>query len=499
MAFLLRIIATAAGSLLSLLWGRLLVRAMGNVLWTLFDAFQAVGRLGLLGDLGTSGAVMLKAGAMLGKRDDEGLRKLLASARSLFLLVAVGIFVSFAVFSPGLPSWLNFHQVPNAGSLPLLFIFGGVSAAATIIGGYFAALNYANGTVTWPILPSLIIGQIVAPFIHWKLALLGMPLWVQYSPYTFTAAIAAIWAWLMVRWSHPWLGNLRPLKCNFNLWKTLAGMSGWLYLSTLGNVIYTTTDRLVINAHFDPGILLPRYRFNGKICDLALTLIISASFVSLPKLTQWLASPAEADQRRLRVEASRLNTFQIVLVCGIALGYLALNDLFIRLWQGADYNAPLAWQVAFAANLAVTAGGEVGIQMCFRNDRDLKTAGLMFVGTGLLNLGLSILAVKFESVTGVAVATVVAQSILSLTLNWLVCRRLGYSPFGWLGRSWLLPLGLVLAGAALKMWLPHPSLSNIGALFGLYALLFFFTCILAGVNKEMIYAEIKVLRSALKI
>src|SRR5579864_7650379 len=141
LAFILRMVAMALGALFSLLWGRLLVRAMGNALFGLFVIFQGVTRLGNLGDLGLSGALALKAGLMLGSGDEAGLRKLLASARSLFLLLAGGLCALFLILSPWLPRWLNFESVPGAGSMTWLFLYGGLSVAIFIIGGYFASLN----------------------------------------------------------------------------------------------------------------------------------------------------------------------------------------------------------------------------------------------------------------------------------------------------------------------------------------------------------------------
>src|SRR5262249_7071763 len=158
--------------------------------------------------------------------------------------------------------------------------------------------------------------------------------------------------WLMLKWSHPWLGELRPLHFDPRLWKVLAATSWWVYLCSVCNAIYFNTDCLVINAGFGSA-LLPTYQANYKPCAIVVTLILSASYVSLPKLTQWISSPHEGDRERLLLEADRLNIFQILLGCGAALGYLALNDQFIQFWLGANYQCPLAWQTAFACNLAV--------------------------------------------------------------------------------------------------------------------------------------------------
>src|SRR5215472_12878931 len=338
MAFVLRMVAMAGGSLFSLLWTRLLLRAMGDPLNGLFQSFQGLARLGGLGDLGISGALALKTGQMLGSGDEPGLRKLLASARSLFLFMSCTLCHLFMVLSPWLSRWLNFKDVPGAGSMPLFFLYGGLSVGVFIIGGYFASLNYAHGTVTWPILPTVALGQILAPFFHWRLAVLHAPLWLQNLPYLMSAATIAILAWWMLKWSHPWLGNFYPLEYDRSQWHMLGSASWWTYLMTIGNAIYFATDRLVIGAVIGWAVI-PSYLANYKVCDLGVNLILTAAFVSLPKITQWISSPHEAGRQRLLVELERLSTFEIVLACIVVLGYLAFNDLFIRLWLGKAYQA----------------------------------------------------------------------------------------------------------------------------------------------------------------
>lgn len=513
MAFLLRMVAMGFGSLFGLLWTRLLLRSMGAPLMGLFQDFQSITRLGGLGDFGITGALSLKVGTMLGRKEDTALRTLLESARALFLLIAVILCVLFIGSSPWLPHWLNFENVPGTGSMTCLFIYGGFSLGLFILGGYFASLNYSYGTVTWPILPTMICGQVLAPFFHWRLALLHLPLWVQLLPYLIFTLVMLLLSWAMLKWSHPWLGDIRPLKCDRTEWKALAGASWWIYLISVGTAIYVSTDRLVITAGFEAGVV-PMYLGNYKVCELSITLLTTAAFVSFPKVTQWISSVDESDRRRLLMELKRLRAFEIVLGCGAVLGYLAFNHAFVGLWLGKDYQGPLALQFAFAANLAVTICGNAGIQLSTRaGDRGLKLAGLAVGGTGLLNLGLSILSVKYGpalaqyfgfsngvavGITGVAVATVIAQSISSICLGTVTCRYLNISAFEWTARCWLLPVGFIAAASALKLLFPRDSLLHLGILSACYAVLFLALAALAGMNRELLRTELAQMRKMLQ-
>lgn len=497
LAFLLRMAAMTAGIFLSLIFTRLLLRAMGDSVYGLFLAFQNITRLGGLGDLGLSGAVALIVNLRLGKGEDEDLRNLLASARTLFLVFALGLCALFMALSPWLPHWTGFREVTGSGSMRLLFLCGGLGIAMFVLAGYFAALNYAYGTVTWPIIPTLILSQALSPFLQWRLALHGEPLWVQYFTYIFTTTLTALVAWLMLKASHPWLGDLLPLDRNREHWKKLAAFSGWSYLANLGGVIYFVSDGLVINAWIGPAII-PSYQANYKICALAVTLVVTASVVSFPKITRWISSREPADRARVRAEMNRLNAFQTALGCAIALGYLVLNNWFIRLWLGSAYVGPWAWQAAFACNLVITTAGQVGMQAnvsCGENA--LRRYGLAVGGTGLLNLALSIVAAYYHSPAWVAIATDIAQLILSISANWFVAGFVGLPRASWLLKTCIVPTALVLLAALLRLWIPAETLLQIGILLAAYAVLFLAICASAGFTWRLLRSEIDTLRSML--
>ncbi|EEF59533.1 hypothetical protein [Pedosphaera parvula] len=496
-AFGMRIVSMGLGSLLGLLFPRLLVQAMGADLYGLWLTFQSVTRLGGLSDLGMGGAIALRTGQYLGQKQDSKLRELLASARSIVLLLSSVCFLAFVALSPWLPRWLKFDSAPGSGSLTLLMIVGGMNVAVVLLAGYFHSLNFALGTVTWPVIPTVLIGQILAPAVQVWLAIYDFPLWVQLLPYSAATIAVGALACSMVKWAHPWVGTIWPLGFNLKLWKELAGTSGWVYLSSIGNAIYFATDRVLILPGFG-GAAVTKYFFNYKICDLATMLILTASFVSIPKITQWLASGQEAEKTRALKEVNFLNTAQILMGCTAALGYLAFNDLFIALWQGAEYQMPLSLQIAFACNLAATTGGDAGIQVAGRcGNNGIKQTGIAVGGTGLLNLGLSYLSMRLGFLTGIAIATAIAQIVLSLSLGWITCRYLKLSPLSWSAKSCLLPLAVVGIGGLCRTVLKPDSVAHVIMLVVSFGLILLVAALAAGVNREMISREWSIIKGML--
>ena len=365
-------------------------------------------------------------------------------------------------------------------------------------------LNYACGNVTWPVVPTFILLQFGFLF-QWLLARQHLPLWVQYLP-SIPIALAGLWLYkYYISKSHPPLAKLLPLKFEWSTAVALTESCFWVYLCGLGNAIYRNTDGLVINAGFPAGTL-PGYEYNYKFCDIVVFLALTASFVSLPKITQWMASSDARDQARVRTEMQRLNQFQTLLGCGAALAYLAVNDVFMKIWWAHNsvrvQPATLALQTAFALNMAITASGDVGIQMSMRAGKNgLRVAGMMIGLTGLLNVALSIVAMEMGSLLGIAMATVLAQSLLVVGAGCYTCRHLKIPWLPWMLKGWLVPFAGVLLAAWLRPRLPFYSpehtllVSHVTLLLAAYSAAWLAAAWALGITPAFIRDELALIRT----
>ena len=493
LAFGLRTASLVLTALLSLIWARVLVDAMGRELYGLFLTFLAIAQLGGLGDLGMGGAVGLRMIRHLARGDDEIGRRFLANARGVFLLLAGLFLIVFAVLAQRLPSIFRFAALPNSGSLSLLFLLGGVGIACLIVRGYFENLNYVLGNVVWPILPGFVLVQL--GFLgQWLVARAHGPLWLQYAA-LLTASIVGLGLTVyMIRISHPWMGDLTPIKFDWSEMRALMSTSFWVYFATLGSLIYVATDRIVINAGFGPGAVAP-YQLNYKLCELSVTILCASSFVALPAIVMRLLNPNKTEHEHGLYATLRLQRLQVFAACAAGIAYLLINDWFIRVWLGPDFHVPLALQIAFALNLAVTISGDIGIQMLGRLDPSgVRIAGLTIGATGLLNLGLSYAAMKAGWILGIASATVVAQSAASLIMTYHTCRLLDVNWRPWVMRTWLLPLGVIGLAAIIRKAIPLESFSNAAVMVGIFLLLTMAVAWMLGIRREMIMAEWKLIQ-----
>jgi O-antigen/teichoic acid export membrane protein len=501
LAFMLQLGARIATSLMALIWTRLLLRAMGKPLYGLFLSFQNIAQLGGVGDLGMGGAVNIQTGQYLGQGRHEELKQFLSAARAIFLTLALSVAAGFLVFMPWLANPLGFKPGPDlpvshVGSFLPLFACGAVAVGMLVASSYVNNLNYACGTLTWPVIPIFVLLQ-CSLMVHWSLARQGCPLWMQYCPYAVSAMVNFLLACLYLRAGFPDLARILPLRFDLRLAATLFERSFWMYLNSLGNLVYVGTSALVIQAWFGSA-QVPVYRCNYRVCELAVFMILSASFVAVPKFTQWLADPSPETREKVLTNLRRLNQFQTFAGCVGALGYLAINNFFMIHWLGRDMLAPLAWQSAFALNLAVTTSGDAAIQAASRCGRNgIRVTGGFIGVTALINVSVSILAAHFGRLGGVALAAGIAQSLLSISLGIYVCGYLKLSWVPWVARTWLLPASVVAIAATLRMRVPMDSAPHVLLIAGVYAGMAVAVLLILGINRKLIREEMAIVRSFL--
>lgn len=493
-AFTLRTGSMAANALLSLVWTPLLLRALGAENYGTYTAFGAFLGLATAGEFGLGGATSIQTNRLIASGDTAGLRQLHANVRGIFLALAAVAAAVVLAASPWLPGWLNFHPSPGAGSLALLFAVGAFNVGLSIFNSYLGHSIYAAGTVMWPIVPAFLFGQamLLAPLL---LARLRQPLWVlQGSVAALGAGLLAI-TWTIYRHSHPVFREALPWRFDRALLREIMGMSFWSYLFGLTNLIYVSTDRLVVNAFFGAAAV-PLYQLNYKLCELALALVITAGSVAMPKIVNLLLASDAGSRDQGAAQTTRLAQFQALLGFTAALGYLCGNDLFIRSFFGPDYFAPPVLQAAFVATLLLAANADIFIQLCGRlESKGLRFAAAVVLLASLLNLALSVLAAWLRWMPGVAWATFVAQLGSFVLLAEYVRRRdrLGSCALI-LWRSLVAPMIFLAAAFATKVWLAPITWSGMAAFAGVAAAILAAYCGIVGPGWREIVHEIRVVR-----
>jgi len=132
-----------------------------------------------------------------------------------------------------------------------------------------------------------------------------------------------------------------------------------------------------------------------------------------------------------------------------------------RFGKGRKYHLPLLLQTMFALNLAhyqFRGGGAASAGSL--SMAGLRLFGLTAAGAGLLNLALSLIAVKAGYFGRNRRRTVVAQSVFNFIMSRYTCRLLNLSWRVWIFRSWVLPVVAVGVCALLRQLIPPEAMTG---------------------------------------
>ncbi|MFN4074227.1 MAG: flippase [Thermus sp.] len=199
---------------------------------------------------------------------------------------------------------------------------------------------------------------------------------------------------------------------------------GWSMFFFRGAVSFYTLGNTFILGLFAPPQAVGYYAGAEKISKAFLGLLSPVSQALYPRLSH-LARSAPLEAARL----ARLGVWTMGLGGAIlGLGVLALAPFWVRLFLGEGYEAAVLPLRILALLVPLIALSNVlGIQwmLPFGLDRPFNA---IIVGAGLVNLGLAVLLAPHLQHVGMALAVVIAELGVTLSM-WLYLRRRGKDPF----------------------------------------------------------------------
>ncbi len=210
-AFTLRVACMGASVVLSLVWTRALLHALGAHDFGLYASFLAYVALTGASELGMGGAVCARTTQLIAAGETERLAQFHSVARTVFLIVGLSATALCLALSPWVPGWLHFGASEGRGSVSALFATGALSVSLGIFLSYLNNASYGAGTVTWGVLPVFLMAQVVG-LTQVILALAGAPLWlIQLA--AFVCLVGNFWIMLVIlRHSHPVFAQPLPLR-----------------------------------------------------------------------------------------------------------------------------------------------------------------------------------------------------------------------------------------------------------------------------------------------
>lgn len=369
-------------------------------LWLLVGAVVAYGRLF---DLGITDAVIKYTAEYRARGQSAQAQSLIATALSIYTVLGFLVLLLAAILAPFFPILFNVPSADRSVAIWLVLLMGlavGISIPCTTSYSVLAGLQRFD-------LINLIgvSGTLLAAAATVAVLLLGgglIGLVAVNIPVTLVMQIPMIW---FIKRSAPdlhfgWRGANRALV------RTVFSFSSAVFVGQIAGQLQSKTDEIVIGAFLPISAVTP-YGIAHKLSDVAQLLSRQFLKVLLP-----IASGFHAQDDRVRLQVLFTAGTRLALASFLPVGgiIVMLAQPLLTAWVGAAY-ASYAHLVAILtiASLIDTSQWPAGsvLQGMARHRR----LALFSIGSGLLNLGLSLALVRPLGITGVALGTLIPTSL----------------------------------------------------------------------------------------
>ena len=369
-------------------------------LWLLVGAVMAYGRLF---DLGITDAVIKYTAEYRARGQGAQARSLIATALSIYTVVGLIVLVLAAILAPFFPILFNVPPGDQATAAWLVLLMGlaaGISIPCATTYSVLAGLQRFDLINVISIIGTLLTAGATVVVLLLGGGPLGMV--IVSIPITLLMQVPMIW---FIRRNAPelrfgWRGASRSLL------RAVFSFSSAVFVIQVSGQLQTKTDEIVIGA-FLPIVAVTPYALAHKLSDIAQLLSRQFLKVLLP-----IASGLHAEDDRARLQGLYTASTRLALASFLPVGGIVvlLAQPLLTAWVGAAY-ASAAHLVAILTVASLIDLSQWPAGSVLQGMAKHRRLAIFSIGSGLVNLGLSLVLVHPLGITGVALGTLIPTSI----------------------------------------------------------------------------------------
>ena len=240
--------------------------------------------------------------------------------------------------------------------------------------------------------------------------------------------------------------NIKPKfkKIPFVLFKEMLGFSFYVFLATLVDMLFWSTDKVILGM-LASSTAVAIYNVGGTFNNMIISLSTSISGVLTPKITGMVVKNATKEQlTELFVRVGRLQYFIIAL---IGTGFAVFGQAFILLWAGADYADAYWIAILTMFPLCIPLIQNTGLSIVVAQNKH-KFRSLVYLVIAIVNVISTYLVVPYWGGGGAALCSCVSYLVgQGLIMNIYYYKVTGINiPLFWgnIGKMSVVP-GIMLA------------------------------------------------------
>jgi O-antigen/teichoic acid export membrane protein len=369
-------------------------------LWLLVGSVMAYAELF---EFGITGAVIKYIAEHYATRAFASAQRMLATAIGLYAMVGLLVIVLSAALAPFFP---RLFQVPASDAA--------TASQLVVLMGVAMGINLA-GSITWTVLHGLqrfdldnLISTLSALLTNVAIIITvllgGGVVGLVLATIGVSLVMQGFAFWVMLRAAPELRLSLRGASLAEA--RTIMRFGSALFLGRFAGRLKSQTDDIVIGSVLSVVAIAP-YSVAQRLSELSQTLTDQFTKVLEPLASQLDAEKDLAGLRALFLTSTRVT---LAIFLPIACGFTILSVPFLTLWVGADYarQPELVAILMLAVLLDTLATPGVLIVQGMARHQPLAWIAL---GSGLLNLALSIVLARRLGLVGVALGTLVPSTL----------------------------------------------------------------------------------------
>lgn len=431
------------GNIIPFIYTPIMLRMLGQAEYGLYGIAQSImGYIGLL-NFGIGGTIV----RYLSKYRAEGSQEQESRVAGLFIkiysVICVLILIAGFAFAANVEVYSRSLLTGEVETLRILVILMTLNTAVFLPFSVFSSVVIAYEHHIFSKLVGT-LSTVLSPVLHLIMLYLGYGSvglvvgstvlnLITYGLYTWFAL-----ARIQIRISFK--------KAESGLLKEILKFSSFVFLASIVDTLYWTTDKLIIGwakGSKDTAVYNIGATFNTYVTALSSAI----SGILVPKLTQMAVKDVPKEEfSKLFIKVGRL---QFIIVSFIVSAFVAFGRQFIALWAGSEYG--LSYYVALLTMIPVTIPliQNTGINILYAMNKH-QFRSTVYACIAALNVVLTFWWVERFGIIGAAMATCLAYVIGNiLIINWYYYRKIGINiPLFWKNILQMSPVMLVMGVSA---------------------------------------------------
>lgn len=391
------------GCIIPMLYTPIMLDILGQAEYGLFSLSQSVTSYLTLLNLGLSAAIGRYLAKYRAEGNLDGTRSLIGLFITLYSCASVLVcFVGggLAVFSDSLfARGLTGEEI---GRLKILVIIMTLSVAVSLpISTFSTVITIYERFVFFQIIS--ILGTVGIPALNLVALYLGQgSIGMALLALLFQISFGFIYIFYCGKRL-----NITPSfrKMPFHLLKELAGFCFFVVLATIVDMLYWSTDKVLIGAVLG-SVAVAVYNIGGVFTAILQNMAHAISQVFSPRIMM-IATKKERSSEEISELMIRIGRLQFYVVSFIISGYIVFGQRFIRIWAGDDYGAAYYVALLTLIPLGIPLIQSVAYSTIMAQNKH-RFRAIVYAVIAVANVIATYLVLPYWGIVGAAACTAVA-------------------------------------------------------------------------------------------